>query len=557
MEPRFAHDFSLVPVSTEALERPVTHSQRRSKRHCDDPKPPTELQADALGARIGNDVKSIGNVSPGQLQPGIRRIAEHHLGVSLAGTELRTDTTAATKAMNAEALAMTEGNVVNFAPGRLSTATPEGRTLLGHELTHVAQQRTHGVTAPQLQNDCKSSNTPEEKFANQNPGKVFGVEDRVGNTAESNELTLWNFCAGESRLRSAHVKRLKEAAARWKKMLVSGSGTNASARDDIKIRIVGTASSSGTKASNDQLALDRANAVKDFLKGEGLLDKSLIVEGVGSSKPLADDTSPENMARNRRVDVFMFVPTPTVSSNPLVAVNVQNLKIGKQQRPVPPPRFDVAQNKFIRVVPAMIASADVDITGFQGAGVGFLQFLVADSRLAQYESTIDKSTLLLDYGRCNTTLPCRDVETATSLFSIDSRSLTLKKTGSESGTVGISDRPGNVFPLRYPNPKSGPFVLNSYFWSMEFDLVLGVRDFGAFMPLQSAHWGLAASEDVNVSARTTSGMGVASVHGSFQPGGPANVPSIEAAMSGPTCRMLARSREVVPEELPCRPAEIR
>jgi outer membrane protein OmpA-like peptidoglycan-associated protein len=556
-DPRFGHDLSRVPVRTEPLERPIANFQRRTKVNCDESKHPTERQADAIGAHIGNDMNTVGNVSAGKLQGGVRRIAERHLGVGLADVELRTDQAAQAKAVNAQAQAMTEGNVISFAPGRLSTSTAASRALIGHELTHAAQQRVHRINAPQMQHDCKSSSTPEAQFADQNPGKVFGVEDNLPKAPESNELTLWNFCAGESKLRPDHVKRLKKEAARWKTMLVSGAGPKVSARDDIKIKITGVASSSGNKESNDQIASDRANAVKDFLKGEGLLDKSLLVEGVGSTRPLADETSPENMARNRRVEVSLFVPTAVISSNPLAAVEVDKLTIGKPNRAVPAPKFDVAKNQFVRVNPAMQASANVDITGFQGAAVGFIQFLVTDTRLAQYQSSVDQSTLLLDYGRCNTTLPCRDVADATSRFSFDSRSLTLAKTGSAAGTVSIVDRPGTVFPLRFPNPKSGPFVLNSYFWSMEFDVILGLRDSGTLLPLHSAHWGLAASEDVDVAKKTTSGMGPVAVHGDFRPGAPSTVSSIETAMSGQTCIMMARSREVVPEELPCRPAEIR
>ncbi|HEX6043974.1 MAG TPA: DUF4157 domain-containing protein [Pyrinomonadaceae bacterium] len=533
----------------------MENSQRRTEVNCDEAKHPTERQADTIGTRIGNDISTAGNVAPGKLQPDVRSIAESHLGVSLAGVELRTDKTAETRAVNAHAHAMTEGNVISFAPGRLSTSTATGRSLIGHELTHVAQQQVHGVNGPQMQHDCQSSTSPEAQFANQNPGKVFGVGDNVQGAPKSNELVLWNFCAGESTLRPAHTARLRKEAARWKKMLSTTSGPNPSARDDMKIRITGVASSTGPQARNNQLALDRANAVADFLKGEGLIGKSLVLEGVGSSKSLADETSPANMARNRRVEISLFVPTAVITDNPLAAAIITKLKIGKPKASVPPPNFDVAKNQFVRLNPAMEASADVDLTGFQGAGVGFLQFLVNDTRTALYESRVDQSQLLLDYGRCNTTMPCRDVEDATSRFSIDSSSLTLAKTGSASGSVRIGDRPGTVFPLRYPNPKSGPFVLQRYVWQMEFDLVLALRDSGTILPLHSAHWGLASSEDVDVAKRKTSGMGPITLHSDFQAGPPASVGSIETAMSAQTCRVMARSREFAPEEMPCRPAE--
>lgn len=53
---------------------------------------------------------------------------------------------------NAQAMgarAMTRGNDVFFAPGQFTAATQEGQSLLGHELSHVVQQREGRVEAPQ------------------------------------------------------------------------------------------------------------------------------------------------------------------------------------------------------------------------------------------------------------------------------------------------------------------------------------------------------------------------------------------------------------------------
>lgn len=182
--------------------------------------------------------------------------------------------------------------------------------------------------------------------------------------------------------------------------------------------------------------------------------------------------------------------------------------------------------------------------------------LTVDERIGLYVSEQDGSELLLDYGRCNTVLPCRDVEDAASMYSVDSKSLFLANTGSASGTVGTSDRPGTVFPIRYPDPTKGPFKLSRYFWKMDFDLILGIRSLGLFMPLQSATWSLAAAEDVDVDKKTTTGLSPISVHQSFSPASAAGKKGeLDAAFAGPTCRLMARSREVSPAELPCRPVE--
>lgn len=405
----------------------------------------------------------------------------------------------------------------------------------------------------QRKDACLDSSSDEARWAGQNEGKIFKSGD---NPKEPTEVILWNFCVGESQLREQHRLSLKQDTARWKALLV-GTGKTPATRSDLRIKIQGTASASGSKAGNEKIALDRAQALKSFLESEGIPGSFITITGLGSKLPLADETSPENMARNRRVELFFFTPTVTADiTGALVAATVNKISMGKPSVVMPPPSFSKSANMFSRVHFAMTASADVELTGFAGDSIGFYQLLTGDQRIGLYTSEKDGSELLLDYGRCNTVLPCRDVLDATSSFSIDDRSLVLAKTGSASGTVRISDRPGTGFPMRYPDPLKGPFVLSRYFWKMDFDLILGVRSGSLFMPLQSAAWSLAAAENVDVAKQTTAGMAPISVHQSFSPASAASKKDeMDKAFASQTCRLMARSREVAPEELPCRPVE--
>ncbi len=420
----------------------------------------------------------------------------------------------------------------------------------GHRSTLAGGQAARKI---QRKDTCLDSSSDEARWAGQNEGKIFKSGD---NPKEPTEAILWNFCVGENQLREQHRLSLKQDTARWKGML-AGSGKTPATRPDLRIKIQGTASASGSKAGNEKIALDRAQAVKTFLESEGIPASFITITGLGAKFPLADETSPENMARNRRVELFFFVPTVTADiTGALVAANVNRIKIGKPSGGVPPPSFRKSANMFSRVHFAMAAEADVDLTGFGGDSIGFYQLLTGDQRIGLYTSEKDGSELLLDYGRCNTVLPCRDVLDATSSFSIDNRSLVLASTGSASGTVRISDRPGTGFPMRYPDPVRGPFVLSRYFWKMDFDLILGVRSASLFMPLQAAAWSLAAAENVDVAKQTTTGMAPISVHQSFVPVSAAGKKDeMDKAFVSQTCRLMARSREVAPEELPCRPVE--
>ena len=50
------------------------------------------------------------------------------------------------KAPEVGALAYTQGSDIHFAPGQFSPQSSSGKSLLGHELTHVVQQQEGRVT---------------------------------------------------------------------------------------------------------------------------------------------------------------------------------------------------------------------------------------------------------------------------------------------------------------------------------------------------------------------------------------------------------------------------
>lgn len=106
---------------------------------------PAERQADAIGDRIGEGLATVGSVVPGPLPEVPRRVAERHLGVSLGAVELRAGANTDRELRAAGALGVTERATVTLDTREFSTATPEGRALIGHELTHVAQQLAHGA----------------------------------------------------------------------------------------------------------------------------------------------------------------------------------------------------------------------------------------------------------------------------------------------------------------------------------------------------------------------------------------------------------------------------
>ena len=59
----------------------------------------------------------------------------------------------------------------------------------------------------------------------------------------------------------------------------------------------------GDPAYNKELSLRRSRSILRALDGLGIAEKRLLAEGYGSDQPVADNTSAEGRAKNRRVEL--------------------------------------------------------------------------------------------------------------------------------------------------------------------------------------------------------------------------------------------------------------
>jgi len=71
------------------------------------------------------------------------------------------------------------------------------------------------------------------------------------------------------------------------------------------IDVVGHADSQGSDAFNLDLSERRAHAVADYLYGQKVKAERMYVAGMGESQPIADNSTPEGRARNRRVEITL------------------------------------------------------------------------------------------------------------------------------------------------------------------------------------------------------------------------------------------------------------
>ncbi|MEY4754523.1 MAG: hypothetical protein RJA44_2198, partial [Pseudomonadota bacterium] len=75
---------------------------------------------------------------------------------------------------------------------------------------------------------------------------------------------------------------------------------------------VGHTDSDGSDALNNKLSLNRAEAVKKYLVGKGIEQNRVYTEGKGKKSPVADNSTKEGKAKNRRVEIEV-VGTRTVT----------------------------------------------------------------------------------------------------------------------------------------------------------------------------------------------------------------------------------------------------
>ena len=83
---------------------------------------------------------------------------------------------------------------------------------------------------------------------------------------------------------------------------------------ELRFTIEGHTDNVGSDLTNSELSLRRAITVRDYLMSLGVPASSIDVQGYGPARPVADNTTADGRARNRRVEIV-------ISGGPLVASN--------------------------------------------------------------------------------------------------------------------------------------------------------------------------------------------------------------------------------------------
>ena len=71
------------------------------------------------------------------------------------------------------------------------------------------------------------------------------------------------------------------------------------------ITIYGHTDNTGSRTVNERISKERAEAVANFLVGEGISRSRIKTEGLAFDQPIADNSTAEGRALNRRVEIYI------------------------------------------------------------------------------------------------------------------------------------------------------------------------------------------------------------------------------------------------------------
>lgn len=74
------------------------------------------------------------------------------------------------------------------------------------------------------------------------------------------------------------------------------------------VTIVGHTDSTGSDAINNPLSFDRANSARDYLVSRGVAAQRIATDGRGSREPIANNSTDQGRAKNRRVEIYVAEP---------------------------------------------------------------------------------------------------------------------------------------------------------------------------------------------------------------------------------------------------------
>lgn len=126
----------------------------------------------------------------------------------------------------------------------------------------------------------------------------FEAHPEPRGSVSGRRLILWNFPIDDAAVRSGHRAAIEQFIQR---------NSLAFLNSETEIEVIGHASESGTPAHNDTLSNDRADNVAAIVHALRPHHRT-IYYGLGELRPIATGAGPEEMARNRCVEITILSP---------------------------------------------------------------------------------------------------------------------------------------------------------------------------------------------------------------------------------------------------------
>jgi len=138
------------------------------------------------------------------------------------------------------------------------------------------------------------------------------------------------FESGKADLKPELRENLAEIAALLKSLIT-----------DANVIVEGHTDNVGNEASNHKLSADRAYAVMKYLVDRGVSQERLSSRGYGLTKPIADNSTKEGKAKNRRVELIIQDKEPEPVLAPAVPETQEVPQQEQPEHPVPQPEPQV------------------------------------------------------------------------------------------------------------------------------------------------------------------------------------------------------------------------
>jgi outer membrane protein OmpA-like peptidoglycan-associated protein len=201
------------------------------------------------------------------------------------------------KARLAEALAVTAAGNAATAAAKTSLEATQAEITKTAQVNLVAAEQENKAKSEQLAVE-QNARLDAEKRAQTAQADLIKLA-AVKEEARGLVITLSGsvlFASGKADLLPAAKDRLNQVA------------TALMATKDRQLTVEGHTDSQGSNDFNQGLSQRRADAVRSYIISRGYSEKLIQASGIGEVRPVADNTSSEGRANNRRVEIIVDHP---------------------------------------------------------------------------------------------------------------------------------------------------------------------------------------------------------------------------------------------------------